>query len=113
MHKLFKFFSVLFASCSSSGSQSTEVSSEPDSFVDIPGISIVEQSSKGLFIRLSSPGELSAADVKAIVKYYNGRFDRIDLCVDDAKDRGEEYLSVSESTVFDYRSNTIVKLSDF
>lgn len=114
MRKLFRFFSLLLSSCTASVQPSAIDAATEDTRSDTPlGLTVVEQSPKGLFIRLSSQEYLSASDVHTVVQHYNGRYDRIDFCLDSTHERGEEYLSISGSTVFDYRTNTIVDISSY
>ena len=113
MRKLFKFISLLLSSCTASVQHSAIDTSAEDDHSDTPlGLTVIEQSPKYLFIRLSSPEQLSASDIQTVVQHYNGRYDRIDFCLDSSHERGEEYLSISDSTIFDHRTNSISLLSD-
>lgn len=74
------------------------------------GLSVVEKHPNGFFIRLSSASRLSDNEIKALVDSLNFSFDRIDLCLDVAHERGDEYTSIIGYKVFDHENDNIYSL---
>ncbi|MBD5258442.1 MAG: hypothetical protein HDS52_07135 [Barnesiella sp.] len=75
------------------------------------GFTVVEQSPAGYFIRISSPERVTSGAIHSLCRAFDGRFDRIDLCLDDAHERGDEYASIIGNKVFDYDNDTIYSLN--
>ena len=76
--------------------------------VSVPaGFSVVEQHPDGYFIRLASAERAPSATIHSLASSFNGKFDRVDLCLDDAHERGDEYVSIIGNQVFDHENDTI------
>ena len=81
------------------------------SSVSIPaGFSVIEQHPDGYFIRLASAERASAATIRSIADTFNGKFDRVDLCLNVAHERGDEYASIIGFQVFDHENDNIYSL---
>ena len=86
-------------------------SSDGVSSVSIPaGFSVIEQHPDGYFIRLASAERASAATIRSIADTFNGKFDRVDLCLNVAHERGDEYASIIGFQVFDHENDNIYSL---
>ena len=80
--------------------------------VSVPaGFSVVEQHPDGYFIRLASAERASSATIRSLVSSFNGKFDRVDLCLDDAHERGDEYTSIIGNQVFDHENDIIYTIN--
>ncbi len=80
--------------------------------VSIPaGFSVIEQHPDGYFIRLASAERASAATIRSIADSFNGKFDRVDLCLNVAHERGDEYASIIGFQVFDHENDNIYSLN--
>lgn len=113
MHKLFFILFLSLAACGKTADNApTEPSSPtataPSSLSAMPaGFTVVERSSDGYFIRLSSAERASSATILELADSLSGKFDRVDLCLDVAHERGDEYLSIIDGKVYDYENNRI------
>lgn len=76
------------------------------------GFSVIEQQPDGYFIRVASSSTASLTEVQSVVAAIGSRFDRIDFCTASACDRGDEYVSVIGSTVYDYENDIIFSLDN-
>lgn len=91
---------------SSTQSQASVVS------VSIPaGFSLIEQQPDGYFIRLASAERASRSTIRTLADTFHGKFDRVDLCLDVAHERGDEYTSIIGYQVFDHENDNIYSLN--
>lgn len=74
------------------------------------GFTVVEQSSDGYFIRLASAERASSSTIRELADSLSGSFDRVDLCLDVAHERGDEYLAIINGKVYDYENNRIYSI---
>ncbi len=51
--------------------------------------------------------------IKATADSIGSEFDRIDFCLDVAHERGDEYLSIIGSTVYDHSADEISDINSF
>lgn len=108
MRKLLIFIAILMSACGIS----TPSADDTLCSQHLPaGFSIVEQGNDGSFIRISSPQRASSAAIDELAATFGSKFDRIDLCFDTATDRGDEYLAIIDSKVYDYENNRIYSLN--
>lgn len=75
------------------------------------GVIIVEQQPDGRFIRLSSATRIPGPFLRPLADNFCHDFDRVDLCLDAAHERGDEYLSIIGRQVFDYENDNIYSLN--
>lgn len=109
-NKLFILLMSTFFGCAQP-SDTLSHSSDGLSSVSLPaGFSVIEQHPDGYFIRLASAERASAATIRSIADTFNGEFDRVDLCLNVAHERGDEYASIIGSQVFDYDNDRILSL---
>lgn len=114
MYKTILFISLSLFLASCTGQPERDSSPYPKAVgqsVSVPyGFSVVEQNDDGYFIRLSSPERASVGALHTIAESLSGTFDRIDLCLDVAHERGDEYLSIVAGKVYDYENDNIYPL---
>lgn len=116
MHKLLIILTLSMAACNHSA-EISKPSPQPVTLASSRGFSlpsgyaVVEQSADGYFIRLSSAERASVATIRELAESLSGKFDRVDLCLDVAHERGDEYLSIIDGKVFDYANNNIYSLN--
>lgn len=116
MHKLLIILTLSMAACNNSA-EISEPSSQTITVATSRGFSlpsgyaIVEQSDCGYFIRLSSAERATVGTIREVAESLSGKFDRVDLCLDIAHERGDEYLSIIDGKVFDYANNNIYSLN--
>lgn len=114
MHKLFLSLALFLAACSDSAERTAPAAGSVASCSNLPaGLSVIEQSPNGYFIRLASAERVSASEIKATGEALSGQFDRIDFCVDIAHERGDEYLSIIGNTVYDHSADEISDINSF
>ena len=115
MYKQFLIISLTLASCS----HSDHVADHTPATVSAPtvhhlcmppGFTVIEQSPDNFFIRLSSAERASSTTISQLSDSLSGTFGRIDLCLNFAQERGDEYASIIGSQVFDYQINNIYSL---
>lgn len=116
MHKSIILITLMLAACGNSADISPKsIVREPAANVllaQIPGgFSVVEQSPSGYFVRLTSPERASTSQLRALDESLSGTFDRIDLCLDVAHERGDEYAAIIDGKVYDYVNNRIFTLN--
>lgn len=122
MHKLFILIPLSLAACGNAAdtettSQDCAVTASYEtksitSNLPLPdGFTVVEQSSNGYFIRLASAERASSATIRELADSLADYFDRVDLCLDVAHERGDEYLAIIEGKVYDYETNRIYSLN--
>lgn len=118
MHKLFILIAFALAACGNSTDiaksvpATTTASASTSLQSSLPaGFTVVEQSSDGYFIRLASAERASSGTIRELADSLSGSFDRVDLCLDVAHERGDEYLAIIDSKVYDYENNRIYKLN--
>lgn len=118
LHKLSILIALALVSCS----QPTERHQDPaladavTEAISLPtGFSVVEKQPNGYFIRLSSAERATPSAIRSIADTFSGKFDRIDLCLDVAHERGDEYASIIGSQVFDYENDNIytIKINNY
>lgn len=113
-YKLSILLALAFISCEQSSKLTDSVATPTAAVVadSIPaGFSVVEKQPDGYFIRLSSAERATPSAIRSIVDTFSGKFDRIDLCLDVAHERGDEYASIIGSQVFDYENDNIYSLN--
>lgn len=76
------------------------------------GFTIIEQNPNGYFIRIASAHMATNCEIRMLAETLIGDFDRVDLCVDFASDRGEEYGAIIGSQYFDYINDEINQISN-
>lgn len=84
--------------------ETTESLSLPD------GFNVVEAHPDGYFVRVSSAVKADHSDLVKLAECFSTRFDRIDLCLDSAHERGDEYTSIMGRQVYDYVKDEIYTL---
>lgn len=114
LHKL----SILIAFALVSCSQPTErhqVQAQSDAVaeaVSLPaGFTVIEQQPDGYFIRLASAERASSGTIRELAVEFSDKFDRVDLCLDVAHERGDEYASIIGCQVFDHENDNIYTLN--
>lgn len=113
MHKLFFILALALAACENTAdtTESPTGSVPGIEVTSLPvGFTVVEQSSDGYFIRLASAERASFGTIRKLADYLSGSFDRIDLCLDGAHERGDEYIAIIDGKVFDYENNSIYSI---
>ena len=114
VYKLSILFALALVGCSQSHDLSGS-SAQPHAAVvsvSIPaGFSVIEQHPDGYFIRLASAERASTATIHTIADTFNGKFDRVDLCLNVAHERGDEYASIIGFQVFDHENDNIYSLN--
>lgn len=112
MHKLFLSLMLFLAACSDSAERTAPAAGSVATCSNLPsGLSVVEQSPNGYFIRLASAERVPASVIKATADSIGGEFDRIDFCLDVAHERGDEYISIIGYQVFDHENDNIYTLN--
>lgn len=106
------FFAALFGCSGTVGhSVDSDLRGSTSTPVVLPaGFSVVESHPEGYFIRISSVRRADATIIRELAGMFDGRFDRVDLCLDVAHERGDEYVSIIGSQVFDYDNDQILSL---
>lgn len=80
--------------------------------VSLPdGFSIIEQQPDGYFIRLASEERAGHSALCILADAFSGKFDRVDLCLNVAHERGDEYASIIGYQVFDHENDNIYSLN--
>lgn len=117
MHKLFILMALSLAACGKTTDTATfastfTMSAAHSNHSSLPaGFTVVEQSSDGYFIRLASAERASSGTIRELADSLSGSFDRVDLCLDVAHERGDEYLAIIDGKVYDYENNRIYSLN--
>lgn len=117
MHKLFIILTLSLGACGKTADTATSAPAfatvaTPYHSTSLPaGFSVVEQSSNGYFIRLASAERASSGTIRELADSLSGSFDRVDLCLDVAHERGDEYLAIIDGKVYDYEKNRIYSLN--
>lgn len=114
-YKLSILLALAFISCGQPSKLPDSVATTTAAVVadSIPaGFSVVEKQPDGYFIRLSSAERATPSAIQAIAATFSGKFDRIDLCLDVAHERGDEYASIIGSQVFDYENDNIYNIQN-
>lgn len=113
LHKLSILIALALVSCS----QPTEHYQEPaqadavTETVSLPaGFTVIEQQPDGYFIRLASAERASSGTIRELAVELSDKFDRVDLCLDVAHERGDEYASIIGYQVFDHENDNIYSL---
>ncbi len=116
MRKLFILMALAMAACSNPADIAKSVPASAVATTASPampaGFTIVELSPDGYFIRLASAERASGNTLRNLADSFAGSFDRIDLCLDTARERGDEYLAIIDGKVYDYENNLIYYLTD-
>lgn len=117
MHKLSILMALTLAACG----KSTDTPTSAPTFATVAaqsnqsslpaGFTVVEHSSEGYFIRLASAERASSGTIRELADCLSGSFDRVDLCLDVAHERGDEYLAIIDGKVYDYENNHIYSLN--
>lgn len=114
LHKLSILIALALVSCS----QSTEQHQDPaqsaavSEAVSLPaGFTVIEQQPDGYFIRLASAERASSGSIRELADTLSGIFDRVDLCLNVAHERGDEYASIIGYQVFDHENDNIYILN--
>ncbi|MDE7356167.1 MAG: hypothetical protein K2N21_05300 [Rikenellaceae bacterium] len=114
IHKLFILSVLTLCSCSQPN-QHIGSATTSDGLViheSIPaGFSVIEQQPDGYFIRLASAERASRSTIRTLADTFHGKFDRVDLCLDIAHERGDEYASIIGYQVFDHENDNIYSLN--
>lgn len=105
--------SLVLCACSQVNREpATSMANEAIESVALPqGFTIVEQNPNGFFIRIASAHMATNSEIRVLANTLIGNFDRVDLCVDFASDRGEEYGAIIGSQYFDYIDDEIYQIS--
>lgn len=112
MHKLFLSLALFLAACSDSAERTAPAVGSVATCSNLPaGLSVIEQSPNGYFIRLASAERVPASVIKATADSIGSEFDRIDFCLDVAHERGDEYTSIIGDQVFDHENDNIYSLN--
>ena len=115
VYKLSILLALALVGCSQPNNELPGSSAQPHAAVasgSIPaGFSVIEQQPDGYFIRLASAERASLSTIRTIADSFNGKFDRVDLCLDVAHERGDEYASIIGYQVFDYENDNIYSLN--
>lgn len=114
LHKLPILAALVLVSCAQPSDSSVEPT-QSVSGVEAPsipaGFTVIEQHPAGYFIRLSSPERADRSALRTLADTFAGKFDRIDLCLDVAHERGDEYASIIGYQVFDHENDNIYSLN--
>lgn len=113
LYKLSILIALALVGCSQpvKRTESTTQSQASVISVSIPaGFSVIEQQPDGYFIRLASAKRASRSTIRTLADTFHGKFDRVDLCLDVAHERGDEYASIIGYQVFDYENDNIYSL---
>lgn len=116
MHKLFIIMTLTLVACGRTTDTATPAptfapAEATSSSSSLPaGFTIVEQSSDGCFIRLASAERASSGTIRELAGSLSDYFARVDLCLDVAHERGDEYLAIIDGKVYDYENNRIYSL---
>lgn len=112
MHKLFLSLAHFLAACSDSAERTAPAAGSVATCSNLPaGLSVIEQSPNGYFIRLASAERVPDSVIKATADSIGSEFDRIDFCLDVAHERGDEYTSIIGDQVFDHENDNIYSLN--
>lgn len=117
MHKLFILMALTLAACGKTTDTATSAptfataAAQSHQYSLPAGFTVVEQSSVGYFIRLASAERASSGTIRELADSLSGSFDRVDLCLDVAHERGDEYLAIIDGKVYDYENNRIYSLN--
>lgn len=112
MHKLFLTILPLLGSCTGTYERSETSCPNSSCHYNLPaGLSVVEQSPEAYFIRLASSERVSELIIRSTADSLSDYFDRIDFCLEDAHERGDEYLSLIGNTVYDHENDEIYPLN--
>ncbi len=112
MHKLFLSLALFLAACSDSAERTAPAAGSVATCSNLPaGLSVIEQSPNGYFIRLASAERVPDSVIKATADSIGSEFDRIDFCLDVAHERGDEYTSIIGDQVFDHENDNIYSLN--
>lgn len=112
MHKLFLSLALFLAACSDSAERTAPAAGSVATCSNLPaGLSVIEQSPNGYFIRLASAERVPVSVIKATADSIGSEFDRIDFCLDVAHERGDEYTSIIGDQVFDHENDNIYSLN--
>ena len=114
LHKLSILFTLALMGCSQS-SRLPEQATQPVASVvsdSLPaGFSVIEKHPAGYFIRLASAERVNSSTIRELASTFAGKFDCVDLCLDVAHERGDEYASIIDGKVFDYENDNIYSLN--
>lgn len=111
MSKLLIPIALALAVCACSSNLADTANHSALDLASVPaGLTIVEESPEGYFIRLSSKERVSSAMIMLLSDSLSSRFERIDLCLDDAHERDDVYISINDGNVFDYENNLVYPL---
>lgn len=69
-------------------------------------VTVVEQNEN--FIRFSTPKKLTKKEIKSIINKISSIWNNIQICVEPKTERGDEYVSYIEPTIFDYDNNLVI-----
>lgn len=119
MHKLLIILAITLSACGKitdtgkpEPSFATAASPAPTHRSSLPsGFTVIERSPDGFFIRLASAERASSGAICELADSLSGSFDRVDLCLDGAHERGDEYLAIIDGKVYDYENNRIYSLN--
>lgn len=112
MHKLFIILAFSLAACVNSVDNAKLSPEKEYQTLALPaGYTVVEQSPHGYFIRLASAERASSGTIRELAVELSDKFDRIDLCLDVAHERGDEYTSIIGYQVFDHENDNIYTLN--
>lgn len=117
MHKLFIIMTLTLAACGRTTDTGTyaptlATAAAPSSSSSLPaGFAVVEQSADCSFIRLTSADRASSLAIRELAEALSDTFGRVDLCLNVAHERGDEYLAIIDGKVYDYENNRIYSLN--
>lgn len=117
MHKLFIIIALSLTACNNA----VDMRSDREPYTatlqsasihsSLPaGFTVVEPNTDGTFIRLASAERASSGTIRELADSLSGSFARVDLCLNVAHERGDEYLAIIDGKVYDYENNRIYSL---
>lgn len=114
LRKLSILLALALVGCSQPAERAKVTAQTQAATVSVPipvGFSVIEQQPDGYFIRLASAERADNTTIHTIADTFYGKFDRVDLCLDVAHERGDEYTSIIGYQVFDHENDNIYSLN--
>lgn len=114
LRKLSILLTLTLAGCSQPAERAKVTAQTQAATVSVPipvGFSVIEQQPDGYFIQLASAERADKATIRILAVTFYGKFDRVDLCLNGAHGRGDEYTSIIGYQVFDHENDNIYTLN--
>lgn len=111
MHKLsIATLAIIISGCSYQpiSPTSTDEATKPDSLPS--GFAVVDRDPNGYYVCLASTDRATPGAIDSIAKAFGDKYDRINICLEPASQRGEEYIAIIGDQIFDYTTDHIYSL---